>query len=93
MADIGKDFGLSQQLGEKGSDFANRIKEAKEGNSVADNLGRSKKVEKPGQDGQKDAAKPDKQGSQKSTLETLVEKIHILVEKIEPKLPVAALTA
>jgi hypothetical protein len=93
MADIGKDFGLRQQLGEKGSDFANRIKEAKEGNSVADNLGRSKKVEKPGQDGQKEAAKPDKQGSQKSTLETLVEKIHILVEKIEPKLPVAALTA
>jgi hypothetical protein len=93
MADIGKDFGLRQQLGEKGSDFANRIKEAKEGNSIADNLGRSKKVEKPGQDGQKDAAKPDKQGSQKSTLETLVEKIHILVEKIEPKLPVAALTA
>jgi hypothetical protein len=93
LADIGKDFGLRQQLGEKGSDFANRIKDAKEGNSVADNLGRSKKVEKPGQDGQKDAAKPDKQGSQKSTLETLVEKIHILVEKIEPKLPVAALTA
>ena len=41
LSDIGKDFGLRQQMNEKGSDFAKRVKDAKEGNSFADKFGRS----------------------------------------------------
>jgi hypothetical protein len=41
LSDIGKDFGLRQQMNEKGTDFAKRVKDAKEGNSFADKFGRS----------------------------------------------------
>jgi hypothetical protein len=93
MADIGKDFGLRQQLGEKGSEFQQRIKDAKEGGTIADKFGDSTKLpDRPGQDGQKDSAKPGKD-SPKNTLDSLVGEIKKLLEKIEPRLPVAALTA
>ena len=103
MADIGKDYGVRQQLGEASRDFADRIKRVREGEETVDKFGKNKKIEsrkeaprdmvdKPGRDGQKspDKGSPDKG---KNTLENLVEKIHELVKKIEPKLPVAALTA
>jgi hypothetical protein len=94
MADIGKDFGLRQQLGEKGSDFANRIKDAKEGNSVADKFGNSKKVDKPNQDGSKTGDSGGGGGDKPKSLEGMVKEIlDCLAKKIEPKLPVAALTA
>jgi len=96
MADIGKDFGLRQQLGEKGSDFANRIKDAKEGNTVADKFGNSKKVDKPNQDGSKtgDSGSGGGEKDKPKTLEGMVKDIlDCLAKKIEPKLPVAALTA
>ena len=48
-------------------------------------------VDKPGQDGQKPPVKDDTGG--KKGLDGLVEKILELVQKIEPRLPVAALTA
>jgi hypothetical protein len=95
LSDIGKQYGVSQQLGEEESAFIKRLKDVREGYATADRFGQSKPipgVDRPGQDGmqsQKDKSAP----SQKSTLETLVEKIKDLVEKIEPKLPVAALTA
>jgi hypothetical protein len=93
MADIGKDFGLRQQLGEKGSEFQQRIKAAKEGGTIADKFGGSTKLpDRPGQDGQKDSSKPGKD-SPKNTLDSLVGEIKKLLEKIEPRLPVAALTA
>jgi hypothetical protein len=93
MADIGKDFGLRQQLGENSRDFTSRIKDVREGRAVADKLGGSTKLpDRPGQDGQKDSAKPDKD-SPKNTLDSLVGEIKKLLEKIEPRLPVAALTA
>lgn len=94
LSDIGKQYGVSQQLGEEESAFIKRLKDVREGYATADRFGQSKPipgVDRPGQDGmsQKDKEAP----SQKSTLETLVEKIKDLVEKIEPRLPVAALTA
>jgi hypothetical protein len=93
MADIGKDFGLRQQLGENSRDFTSRIKEVREGRAVADKFGGSTKLpDQPGQDGQKDSAKPGKDGP-KNTLDSLVGEIKKLLEKIEPRLPVAALTA
>jgi hypothetical protein len=98
MADIGKDFGLRQQLGESGTDFTARVKDVREGRAVADKLGRSKplpdtkSVDKPGKDGSKTADKNDKD-SPKNTLDSLVGEIKKLLEKIEPRLPVAALTA
>jgi hypothetical protein len=95
LSDIGKDFGVSQQLGEDQSAFIKRLKDVREGYAQATDFGKSEQipgVDRPGQDGQKESAK-DNTSPQKSTLETLVEKIKVLVEKIEPKLPVAALTA
>jgi hypothetical protein len=51
-------------------------------------------VDKPGQSGQTDtAAKGGDKSGGKSSLDTLVEDIKKLLEKIEPRLPVAALTA
>jgi hypothetical protein len=49
-------------------------------------------VDKPGQSGQTDAAAKgeDKSGG-KSSLDSMVETIKSLLEKIEPRLPVAAL--
>jgi hypothetical protein len=99
MADIGKDFGLRQQLGENSRDFASRVKDVREGRAVADKFGGSKplpdtkSVDKPGQDGSKTPDKKDKGEPPKNTLDTLVGEIKKLLEKIEPKLPVAALTA
>ena len=99
MADIGKDFGVRQQLGESSADFASRVRDVREGASTVDKFGASKAipasgsgVDRPGQDG----AKPPEKKSEKSgaaTLETLVGEIKKLLETIEPKLPVAALTA
>lgn len=104
ISDIGKDYGLRKQLGESNSDFSKRIQDAREGRSYGDKFGRSQpysdtkdgmrspQVDKPGQDGKSGPDKgPDKTGQ--STLEKLVNDIFKLVEKIEPKLPVAALTA
>lgn len=98
LADIGKDFGLRSQLGETNSEFAQRIKDAKEGKSVADKFGRSKpledkgNVDKPGGDGKKDGGGGGEK-DKKNTLDTLVGEIKKLLEKIEPRLPVAALVA
>jgi hypothetical protein len=99
MADIGKDFGLRQQLGENSKDFTARVKDVREGRAVADKFGASKplpdtkSVDKPGQDGSKTPDKKDKGEPPKNTLDTLVGEIKKLLEKIEPRLPVAALTA
>lgn len=70
------------------------LEDMKAKGSLKDELAaRRAEIDKPGQDGQKPPARGDTGGKSggKSTLETLVEKIHTLVEKIEPKLPVAAL--
>jgi len=116
IADIGKDYGLNQGLGESSSGFRERIRSAREAGvyndfskldkpasgldamkakgSLKDDIAdRRAGVDKPGQDGQKPPAQGDSGGKSggKSTLESLVEKIHTLVEKIEPRLPVAAL--
>lgn len=88
LSDIGKDYGLRKDLGETDSDFRKRILAAREG-TTSD----SPRVDKPGQDGKTGPDKsPDKSGG-KPTLDTLVDQILKLVEKIEPRLPVAALTA
>jgi hypothetical protein len=98
MADIGKDFGLRQQLGESSRDFTARVKDVREGRAVADKFGGSKplpdtkSVDKPGKDGSKTPDKNDKD-TPKNTLDSLVGEIKKLLEKIEPRLPVAALTA
>ena len=113
IADIGKDYGLNQGLGESSSGFRERIRSAREDGvyndfsktskpsgleamkakgSLKDELAdRRAGVDKPGQDGQKPPAKDDAGG--KKGLDGLVEKILELVQKIEPRLPVAALTA
>jgi hypothetical protein len=96
---IGSDFGLKQQLGENSRDFTQRVKDVREGRAVAGKFGRSSAIDSvaaPGQDGQtaeqakKSNDSPDKQGG----LEKFVSDIYsLLKDKIEPKLPVAALTA
>jgi hypothetical protein len=114
IADIGRDYGLSQGLGESSSGFRERIRAAREDGvyndfsktskpssgleamkakgSLKDEIAAKKSgVDKPGQDGQKPPAKDDTGG--KKGLDGLVEKILELVQKIEPRLPVAALTA
>jgi len=94
MADIGKDFGLSQQIGETGSEFAKRVKDVKEGKATPEKFGRSKpladepSVDKPGKDGK---TKEDMGKDKPMSLETLVLEIKNLVAKIEPKLPQQAL--
>jgi len=95
MYDIGKDFGLSQQMGETSGEFAQRVKDVKEGKAdVTDKFGRSKKrdgqpeVDKPGKDGK---TKEDMGKDKSMSLETLVLEIKNLVAKIEPKLPQQAL--
>ena len=112
IADIGKDYGLSQGLGESNTGFRERIRAAREDGvyndfskldkptsrleemkakgSLKDELAARRKVDAPGQDGSPEPSKPDK-SSGKQGLDGLVEKILKLVEKIEPKLPVAAL--
>ena len=68
------------------------LEEMKAKGSLKDELAAKKAgVDKPGKDGQKPPAKDDTGG--KKGLEKLVENIFKLVEKIEPRLPVAALTA
>ena len=92
LSDIGKDLGLSQKLGETSSQFAQRIKDVKEGKAEVDKFGKSKKLEtsvdKPGKDGKE---KEDKGKDKPATLENLVLEIKNLVQKIEPKLPQQAL--
>ena len=114
IADIGRDYGLNQGLGENNTGFRERIRSAREDGvyndfsktakpasgleamkakgSLKDELAdRRAGVDKPGQDGQKPPVKDDTGG--KKGLDGLVEKILELVQKIEPRLPVAALTA
>lgn len=81
LYDIGKDFGLSPNLGELSMDFAKRIKSAKENAAGS--------VDKPGQDGlnEKSTKKNDSE-----LLYNLVQKVLDVVQKIEPKLPVASLS-
>jgi hypothetical protein len=68
------------------------LEEMKAKGSLKDELAAKKAgVDKPGKDGQKPPAKDDTGG--KKGLDGLVEKILELVQKIEPRLPVAALTA
>ncbi len=68
------------------------LEEFKAKGSLKDELAaRRAKVDKPGQDGQKPPARGDSGG--KKGLEGIVDQILKLVEKIEPRLPVAALTA
>ena len=99
MADIGKDYGVRQQLGESSKDFTARVKDVREGRAVADKFGGSKplpdtkSVDKPGQDGSPTPDTKDTGEPPKNTLDTLVGEIKKLLEKIEPRLPVAALTA
>jgi hypothetical protein len=83
--DIAKDFGLSRENNETDSEFKQRIIDARDG--VGDG---APAVDKPGQGGRtdKDAKGGDKT---KSSLDTLVQDIKTLLEKIEPRLPVAAL--
>jgi hypothetical protein len=94
MADIGKDFGLSQQMGETSSEFAKRVKDVKEGKATPEKFGKSKplaekpSVDKPGKDGK---TKEDMGKDKPMSLETLVLEIKNLVAKIEPKLPQQAL--
>jgi len=94
MADIGKDFGLSQQMGESGSEFAKRVKDVKEGKATPEKFGKSKplaekpSVDKPGKDGK---TKEDMGKDKPMSLETLVLEIKNIVAKIEPKLPQQAL--
>ena len=93
MGDIGKDFGLSQQLGENLKDFAARVKDVREGRAVAEKFGKSKKlpdpsVDRPGQDGK---SKEDTGKDKPATIESLVLEIKKFVEKIEGKLPMTAL--
>jgi hypothetical protein len=91
LSDIGKELGLSMQVGETGSEFAQRIKDVKEGVSVPDKFGKSKpSVDRPGMDGQQKREKQTEQDRGK-TLENLVLEIKNLVQKIEPKLPQQAL--
>ena len=92
MFDIGQSLGLSQQPKESGTEFAQRIKDVKEGRAeVSDKFGRSKKLpERPGEDGKMKEDK-NKDREQKNTLEGLVMEIKNLVAKIEPKLPQQAL--
>jgi hypothetical protein len=71
---------------------SSRLEEMKAKGSLKDELAAKKAgVDKPGKDGQKPPAKDDTGG--KKGLDGLVEKILELVQKIEPRLPVAALTA
>jgi hypothetical protein len=96
MVDIGKDFGLRQQLGENSKDFTARVRDVREGRATADKFGKSTPVvDQPGQDGSK-TERTGKTGnnSKPASLDGLVEKIlDCLTKKIEPKLPVAALVA
>jgi len=70
---------------------SSRLEDMKAKGSLKDELAAKKAgVDKPGQDGQKPPAKGD---TAKKGLEGVVEKILELVQKIEPRLPVAALTA
>lgn len=71
---------------------SSRLEDMKAKGSLKDELAaRRAGVDKPGQDGKKPPAK-DADGGKKG-LDGLVEKILELVQKIEPRLPVAALTA
>lgn len=94
MADIGKDFGLSQQMDETSGEFAKRVKDVKEGKATPEKFGKSKplaetsSVDKPGKDGK---MKEDMGKDKSMSLETLVLEIKNLVAKIEPKLPQQAL--
>jgi hypothetical protein len=94
ITDIAKDVGLSRQSGETNREFRQRILDVREGRATAERFGRSTPVDKPGQSGRTDGdARRDSRGPAKSPLESIVEDIKKLVEKIEPRLPVAALTA
>lgn len=85
-------LGLDRKLGESESDLRKRIDD-KLSSLKSNDPGQKGGVDKPGRDGNRSGDPGKSKDSAKSTLESLVEKIHHLVQKIEPKLPVAALTA
>jgi hypothetical protein len=91
---------LKEQMAEKSKNFSDdskpslKDKQAAETQSFRDRMAGKDAVDKPGRTGQtdKDAKGGDKSGG-KSSLDSMVETIKTLLEKIEPRLPVAALTA
>jgi hypothetical protein len=80
---------ISQRLAEGKQSLRDRFAKKSEDTKTA-----VASVDKPGQSGQtdKDAKGSDKSGG-KASLDTMVESIQKLLEKIEPRLPVAALSA
>ena len=96
LADIGKDYGLSAKLGEDSNAFRERVRRAREegdyGQPKQRRIGEGKpSIDKPGKDGS--ASGKTASDSKAKTLDSIVQSILDLVEKIEPKLPVAALAA
>lgn len=88
-----RENGVFEDFSKLSKDRPSSMEDLKNRGSLKDELAaRRSPVDKPGQDGQKPAADKGKSGGQ-SPLEKLVGDIFKLVEKIEPRLPVAALTA
>jgi hypothetical protein len=86
-----KDFSKMSDLSKKGLD---RFKDlnGKKSDEEKNNLRRSPTDDKPGKAGEQNKSADDKSG-EKSSLDTIVQKILDIVTKIEPKLPTAALSA
>ena len=91
LSDIGRDYGLNRKLGESDSSFRERIKNARENGDYGTNAKGKPAVDKPGQSGKTPEESKGSKSGGKATLDTLVADIKKLLEKIEPKLPVAAL--
>ena len=94
LADIGRSMGVNMENGETGTEYRQRIADRIAGVDKPGQDGQKPGrdgVDKPGQDG-KPAGDKGKSGG-KQNLDGLVDQILKLVQKIEPKLPVAALTA
>jgi hypothetical protein len=88
----GRDKPAADQPTEAPKSLRDRLAEGTQ--AFRDRMAGSDAVDKPGQSGKTDAAAKgeDKSGG-KSSLDTMVETIKTLLEKIEPRLPVAALSA
>jgi len=96
LADIAKDYGLSSKFSESSSEFRERIRAAREdgdyGQKKPQRMGEGKpSIDKPGKDGTANGKTAS--DSKPKSLDAIVQSILELVKKIEPKLPVAALTA
>ena len=90
LADIGKDYGLSANLGEDSRAFRERVRAAREdgdyGQPKQRRIGEGKpSIDKPGKDGSPSGKSPS--SSKPQSLDSLVQSILDLVKKIEPKLP------